>query len=233
MRIISLLVILVSISCKPTQSTAQMVNESAHKNLPQLLVVLNNTTSVKEAEAYVTNSGLLWETAKTSLKNKKIGFITITNHDAKFWLERMQYARLFDSIERAENTSVATLEQFYKQQLLNIKTTACKGHCPVYNVSISKNGLVVFKGESFTKVQGKQSFTLTKERFRQLQEQLNTMHFSSFDTSYSNPRIMDLPSTYITYKDKTIHIKLWNNTPEPLKTLKNTIESILKNEKLL
>ena len=80
-------------------------------------------------------------------------------------------------------------------------------------------------------VTGTNTFTLTDKQFALLKEKLNNNNFSDYKKMYDNPNVMDLPSTFITYKDKQVQIRLWREIPKNLTDVHEYVQGILLDKK--
>ncbi len=58
-----------------------------------------------------------------------------------------------------------------------LKRGACYGQCPIYMLTISVDGKVVYEGENFVKVFGRQEKTISADKLRQLLEKFSEMDF--------------------------------------------------------
>ena len=194
----------------------------------ELIVVLKNPNKVEDAKALITNSGLHWEKLIFNQKDLKIALIKIPVEKRDFWLKRLQQSGTFSSVEANSIVTLQNIEKAHKNSLIKIRKTACFGRCPVYEFIILKDGTAIFNGlQNVTKI-GKHSLKLSKEEFTTLQSLLSKTTFSEYQDTYNNPRITDLPSTYITYKGKQIQIRIWQNVPQELKEITKYIEQIVK-----
>jgi hypothetical protein len=107
----------------------------------------------------------------------------------------------------------------------------CFGFCPDYEVTVFGNGVVLFHGRFYTRIQGFRVATVDQAT---LQKLLDTLDKANFDTmpSYTNYEITDLPYANITLVrgDKTHKVEHYqgdSTAPESLTTLENTIDEIL------
>lgn len=128
------------------------------------------------------------------------------------------------------NTPNATKDEA-KNTLVSLRKTPCHGTCPVYEVRIDKNGKVLFDGQDFVAVKGKKYFQLSSKQFKTLHDKLAKTNFSSYKESYDEPRLMDVPSTFITYNNKQIKLRVWKDVPQELSDVSKYIESILVEKK--
>ncbi|MGA7730481.1 MAG: DUF6438 domain-containing protein [Chloroflexia bacterium] len=107
----------------------------------------------------------------------------------------------------------------------------CFGFCPDYEVTAFGNGVLLFHGRYFTRIQGFRVATVDQATMQKL---LDTLDKANFDTmpSYTNYEITDLPYANITLvrggKTHTVqHYQGDSTAPESLTTLENTIDEIL------
>lgn len=244
MRLFSLLCILLITSCsipkknndsEKTTTKSPMkeeVNTPSVKNIEnELIVVLKNPKNVKDAKALITNSGLSWDKLLFDQKDLKIAQITVPKDKADFWLKRLQESGVFQSVEKNQLGTFNTIKEDFENRLISIRKTPCFGDCPVYEVTISKDGKVTYNGINFVNEKGVKEFQLSEKELKKLNEKLSKKDFSEFAEEYNNPRITDLPSTYITHGGKQIHIRLWKDIPDELADVHEYIEGILLDKK--
>ena len=74
---------------------------------------------------------------------------------------------------------------------------ACFGFCPVYRVSISDDGEVVYNGEQFVNVRGEQRARIASEAVRALLAQFDTIGFDQLQDEYRAP-VTDHPTYTVT-----------------------------------
>jgi len=103
-------------------------------------------------------------------------------------------------------------------QLSGIKMikTMCRGLCPEYTLEISEGGRMSFNGRKHVPNVGNFHAELSDNHALEIVALIDNSDFSRLDEDYSTG-VMDLPSTYITYNDKTIRVQ--NRIPEGLKGL--------------
>jgi hypothetical protein len=115
---------------------------------------------------------------------------------------------------------------------ITLERTACHGTCPVYLLTVSDNGTVVFDGREYVKTLGKTMSTIDKAKVAQLVFEFNKINYFSLKDSYQEVTITDQASaiTSITTggKSKTIKHYLGDlNAPSQLKDLENKIDEIV------
>lgn len=244
MRVLTLLFVLAFASCNVTQKNTNTTTKTVEnqtkkeeiktpeKNIEnELILVLKNPDNVKDTKALITNSGLSWDKLLFDQKDLKIAQITVPEDKVDFWIERLQQSQVFKSVEKNQVVTLNSIKKEHENKLISIEKTPCFGDCPVYEVSINKDGKVTYNGIKYVDVAGKQEFDLTEKEFKQLKEKLAKKDFSEFKKEYTNPRIADLPSTYITHAGKQIHIRLWKDIPDELVDIHEYIEGLLLSKK--
>jgi len=59
------------------------------------------------------------------------------------------------------------------QEIINYSTTECHGTCPIYSLSLSPDGKVIFNGLKYTNIQGIKEVKVTQETYNKIADQLN------------------------------------------------------------
>ena len=197
----------------------------------ELIVVLKNAKSIDDVKSLVNNSGLTWSKTAYDTGVSKIGIIEVPEGKREFWIGKLQESGEFRLVDINTEEKLTDIINKEKNTLLSIRKTQCFGDCPVYSVSIDKEGNVIYNGIEYVLVKGIQKFTLTKEQLNELNNKLSKKEFSSFKDVYNNPKVQDLPSTYIIHNGKQIQIRLWNGIPDELIDIHEYVEGILLNKK--
>ena len=107
--------------------------------------------------------------------------------------------------------------------IISLQRTACFGTCPIYKIEIFSDGSGIYTGTRFVENIGVSKFQLVKSDINKILEFANKIGFSKLKDEYSEP-ITDLPTTYITIKDKKI--KVYTGAPKTLKNLENLIDQL-------
>ncbi len=115
------------------------------------------------------------------------------------------------------------------EMVLTMKKTACMGNCPVYEISIYENRVVLLKGVENIPYTGAYYSKLSKKEFENIEEEFNRSNFFDFDTEYSGS-MTDLPTTFLTYtkgsQSKTI--KDYYGAPDEIKALEKRLGSLIE-----
>ena len=107
--------------------------------------------------------------------------------------------------------------------IICLQRTACFGTCPIYKIEIYTDGSGTYTGTRFVKNIGVSEFQLEKSDVKNILEFANKIGFSKLKNEYSEP-ITDLPTTYITIKNKKI--KDYTGAPKELKNLEELIDQL-------
>ncbi|TDQ23820.1 DUF6438 domain-containing protein [Tenacibaculum caenipelagi] len=199
----------------------------------ELIIVLNNAKSIHDVKSLIKNSGLTWSKMAYDTEASKIGIIKVPEGKRKFWIDKLQESKEFRLVDIHTEEKLTDIINKEENTLLSIRKTQCFGDCPVYSVSIDKEGNVIYNGIEYVLEKGIHKFTLSEEQLNELNNKLSKKDFSSFKDVYNNPKVQDLPSTYIIHNGKQIQIRLWNGIPDELIDIHEYVEGILLNKKFI
>lgn len=240
MKYLYLSILLITLSCGGTKKSSkdnkkeETTSVKPVKNsMEELIVVLQNPKDLSSAKALVTNSGLTWEKLIFNQETLKIGLIKVPADKKDFWKKRLQEAGEFKSVEFNQRATINSIVEKENNTFLNIRKTACFGTCPVYEFFIDKNGNATFNGEDNVPKKGKYTFKLTEKELATITKMLNKKPFSAYKNSYDNPRITDLPNTFIKHSGKEVRIRIWKEVPDELAEAHEYIEGILVAKKYI
>jgi len=194
----------------------------------KLLVVLKNSNNLTDVKALITNSGLTWDAIAYENKTTKIGVIKVPSDKTDFWIDRLKNSGQFTTVDTHKKKTLDALIKKAEMAFFTFRKSACFGDCPVYNVSIDSEGNVSYNGLKYVTVTGKKNFTLTEKEFTTLKKKLANNNFSEYKKIYDDANLMDLPSTFITYKDKQVQIRLWKQIPKNLVDVHEYVQGILR-----
>lgn len=76
----------------------------------------------------------------------------------------------------------------------------CYGNCPVYSVTVDKEGNVIFNGEMFVYKSGQYHWKISKKKVEQLNDLIYSFDFKSFKYEPGGGFITDQPSCITTVK---------------------------------
>jgi Domain of unknown function (DUF6438) len=142
----------------------------------------------------------------------------------------------------ASYSGQAVISQDVPQDLMiTLERTVCLGFCPVYKLTITADGAVVFEGRQFVKQEGATlKSAISQERLKQLMAEFDRVKFFSLEDSYTYDRHVcdmyetDHPSAFtsirINGRSKTIkhyHGCQGPKVPKELTELENKIDEIV------
>ena len=107
--------------------------------------------------------------------------------------------------------------------VISLERTACFGTCPIYKIEIFSDGSGIYTGIKFVKNIGILKFQLSAAHVKKILDSATKINFSRLKDEYSKP-ITDLPTTYITIKNKKI--KDYAGGPKELKNLESLIDEL-------
>ena len=90
--------------------------------------------------------------------------------------------------------------------LIQLQRTSCYGPCPIYTLSIDARGQVVYVGEKFVRVAGRQTAKIDPSIVAKLLSRAETIRFFDLRNAYrvienpdgSTSMVTDLPTTFVT-----------------------------------
>lgn len=112
---------------------------------------------------------------------------------------------------------------------IKLERTACFGTCPVYTVSIFRDGRVEFEGKEYVKEKGKHSRTISAREFEELAAKVEKIGFFALQPSY-RANVTDLPTTIVTVTrgSESKRVEDYFGAPQPLRDLEELIARTVK-----
>lgn len=117
--------------------------------------------------------------------------------------------------------------------LLRLKRKPCSGDCPVFEVTITKDHILTYKGIQYTNSKGTHTVKLTPRQFKELKRILDESNFSDLKSRYTKSGTTDFAETVISYNGKSVTVRLWKDAPDRLTDIYVFIEDILYAKKYL
>lgn len=109
----------------------------------------------------------------------------------------------------------------FKDVVITLETTACFGPCPIYKLTIYGDGRVVYEGEEYVNVAGKQTSQISKDKVKELVDEFYRInYFSLKNNTFTHEKcFLDAGSviTSITINGKTKTINDYHGCPSPKK----------------
>ncbi len=135
--------------------------------------------------------------------------------------------------ETPKEVIVPKKEKKVDPTLVKLKKKACSGDCPVFEVLITKDSILTYKGIRYTHVRGTRIVKLSPRQFTKLSQILEKSNFLKLKRRYTKSGTKDFAETVITYQDKKVTVRLWKDSPDRLTDIYVFIEDILYNKRFL
>ena len=118
----------------------------------------------------------------------------------------------------------------FSDLMITLERTACHGTCPIYKLTIEGNGTVIYEGQDFVQVKGRQTASLSPA---QIQELVSAFEQANFFTlmDYTHEDTTDSPSvmTSITLNGQTRTVNHYygdSSAPQALFDLESKIDEL-------
>jgi hypothetical protein len=109
---------------------------------------------------------------------------------------------------------------------IRMERNMCMGTCPVYSLEIFGNGTLVYSGERFVNVTGKQISSISEDKVKELVEEFYNINYFSLNDTFDRIVKTDQPtvitSININGTFKSIFDNLGAIAPEGLRVLENS-----------
>jgi len=109
----------------------------------------------------------------------------------------------------------------------------CYGRCPVYELTVYENGLLIYEGLRYTQRQGRWSKMIARDAVAELIQAFEQSAFESYQHMYKS-QIPDLAAVTITYTDaegKTKSVIGKDGRPDELIELESRLRRLAENER--
>lgn len=106
--------------------------------------------------------------------------VTLDEHVSEFTLE-------------VDNVGDAPLSQSESDVAITLERTACFGTCPVYTLTIYRDGRVVYNGLDFVEVTGEQTVQIDPKQVQELMDFMVNSGYLDLNDAYTDYNITDLP----------------------------------------
>lgn len=106
------------------------------------------------------------------------------------------------------------------ESVIEMKTTACYGKCPVFTMTIDGMGNATYHGKRYAKKQGAHKKQFNAQETNALFKAFENAEYFNFEDEYTSD-VTDLSTTYLTFRHrgKDKKIKLYFDYPTKLKEL--------------
>lgn len=119
--------------------------------------------------------------------------------------------------------------------MVTLERTACYGVCPIYTLTVYRDGAVEWNGEDFVKVKGPATGQISADDVARLDELFATNHYFDLKDAYTSYDMTDHPSARTSYhgdgRAKAIdHYHGDTSAPPVLTTIEDGIDAIVHTE---
>jgi hypothetical protein len=91
--------------------------------------------------------------------------------------------------------------------LATLQRTACYGRCPIYVVTVYRDGAVEFVGEEYVKTKGNATGHITLAQVDAIEDLFVNNHYTTLRDSYEELQVTDMPSAKSSYRSLDGHVK--------------------------
>jgi len=119
------------------------------------------------------------------------------------------------------------------EPVATIERTECHGFCPVYKITIYRDGAVAYVGTRHVKVVGPAAGRISADQLTALDHLFTTHGYLALEASYTKQTITDMPSVKTSYAPpgqpiKSVdHYRGDRSAPESLTEIENGIDDIV------
>ena len=129
-----------------------------------------------------------------------------------------------------ETPAASPTENVFSDLVITMERTACHGTCPIYKLTISGDGTVIYEGQDFVQVKGRETASLSPAQIQDLVTAFEQANFFTL-TDSTDQDTTDSPSviTSITLNGKTKTINHYygdSGAPQALFDLESKIDEI-------
>lgn len=172
--------------------------------------------------------GLTAEQSRAYLVGQEVavtGVFTGTTDDP--WIAPTTVAPVVD-----DPTPTPASAEALKDVRITLARTPCFGFCPVYDLSISGDGTVVYTGTGYVQTRGRQEARISTAQVQELLGLFNKVEYSTLKPEYTAYEITDLPSvhTSLTVDGKTYRVNHYlgdRSAPDKLRLLEDRIDQVV------
>lgn len=117
--------------------------------------------------------------------------------------------------------------------LIRLQRKPCSGDCPIFEVTITKDSVLTYKGKRYTNIIGTHTIKLSAKQYDRFSIILDKANFSELKSRYTKSGTKDFPETVINYQGKKVTVRLWKDAPDRLTDVYVFIEDLLYDKKYL
>ena len=117
--------------------------------------------------------------------------------------------------------------------LATLQRTACYGRCPIYVMTVYRDGVVEFVGEEYVKTKGKATGQITLAQVDAIEDLFVKNHYTTLRDSYEDMQVTDMPSANSSYRSLDGKVKRVGHyygdrdAPEILHTIEESLDTLV------
>jgi Domain of unknown function (DUF6438) len=117
--------------------------------------------------------------------------------------------------------------------LATLQRTACYGTCPIYTMTVYRDGVVEYDGVEYVKTKGKATGRITLAQVDAIDTLFVDNHYTSLHDAYEKVEVTDTPSTNTSYRALDGHVKHIGHyhgdrdAPAILSTIENGLDELV------
>lgn len=198
-----------------------------------LLVSVDNVKEIGAIKNILSANNLKLDSILVDNNTVKAFKIKVVSDKKEYWLNQFKTLNKFSLVENYTKENIEALKKDIENTFVKLKTTACSGHCPIFNLTIYNDGSATFYGIENLPETGKKEFKISDGKLKKLKSLFNKTAFGTYIDSFSDESVVDVPSIYITHKDKEVIVKLWKDAPDEFAIAYDYIDGILLENSLI
>jgi hypothetical protein len=138
-----------------------------------------------------------------------------------------------EAIQTNQSTSTAVKVDKTDTLFASLDRGYCFGTCPVFTLKIYQSGYAEFEGKANIEMIGVFHATFSQSQMDELVEVAKRINYMSFEDTYDNPRVTDLPShtSSIVIDNRRKQVTRRINYPESIVVFEKKMEELMKDLK--
>ena len=121
--------------------------------------------------------------------------------------------------------------RYKADSLIQMRTTACFGRCPVYTITIDGLGMSKYIGKRFVEKEGDYKKQFNAQETNEIFQAFEDLNLWNYKDEYVAD-VTDLPTIYLTFthQGKSKKIKMYYDVPSELRALAKKVEKMTQTE---
>jgi hypothetical protein len=139
----------------------------------------------------------------------------------------------FDAVNFFSNYEFKTADENVSV-IATLQRTPCYGTCPIFQISVFKNGLTFYNGEENVLQKGKFYFYLNQEDINSIFDKAKEINYFTLENNYDMP-VSDFPTTISSLSDQKNVKKIENRAggPKELAEFESFFEKLILSKSMI